>query len=96
MIGMSHEVARNDARSRYELVVDGELVGVADFVTDGSTVTIPHTEVTPSRRGEGLGALLVAGALDDIRARGAVVVPACWYVREYIALHPEAADLLAS
>jgi predicted GNAT family acetyltransferase len=92
---MAHEVRRNDQRGRYELLVDGELVGIADFVEDGTTVVMPHTEIASARRGHGLGALLVAGALDDIRARGAVVVPTCWYVREYLDQHPDDADLLA-
>jgi predicted GNAT family acetyltransferase len=30
-----------------------------------------------------------------VRARGERIVPACWYVREYIEEHPERADLLA-
>jgi hypothetical protein len=38
----------------------------------------------------------VKGALDDIRARGGVVIPTCWYVRQYIDEHPEEADLLAA
>jgi len=34
-----------------------------------------HTEVAPSAEGKGVGSRLVAGALDDIRARGLRVVP---------------------
>ncbi len=92
---MSSEVRRNDERQRYELVVDGDLVGIADFTVEGDAVVLPHTEIDPSRRGGGLGAVLVKGALDDVRAQGRSVVPACWYVREYLELHPEDADLLA-
>jgi predicted GNAT family acetyltransferase len=92
---MAHQVIRDDDNGRYELRVDDELVGIAEFVVDGTTVVVPHTEITPARRGQGLGALLVEGVLADIRAQGAVVVPACWYVREYIDQHPEDADLLA-
>jgi predicted GNAT family acetyltransferase len=93
---MAHEVRRNDALSRYELVIDGEMVGIADFRLDGEAVVLPHTEVDPRRRGQGLGALLVAGALDDIRHAGRTVVPSCWYVRQYIEEHPDEADLLAA
>jgi predicted GNAT family acetyltransferase len=91
-----HEIRRNDARRRYELVVDDRLVGVADFSDDGARVVIPHTEIVPDQRGQGLGALLVAGVLADLRAQGRVVVPECWYVREYLDQHPEDADLLAT
>jgi uncharacterized protein len=92
---MTHEVRRNDAASRYELHLDGAVVGIADFVVDGSTVVIPHTEIERRRRGRGLGATLVKGALDDVRATGRTVVPSCWFVRQFIAEHPEEADLLA-
>jgi predicted GNAT family acetyltransferase len=93
---MAEEVRRNDAERRYELVIDGEVVGIADFRLDEERVVIPHTEIDPSRRGQGLGAILVKGALDDIRHAGRTVVPACWYVGQYIDEHPEERDLLAA
>jgi uncharacterized protein len=92
---MNWDVRRNDGDARYELVVDGRLVGIADFHVDGSVVVVPHTEIEASLRGQGLGALLVKGVLDDIRAAGRTVVPACWYVGQYLREHPDEADLLA-
>ena len=93
---MAHEVRRNDADNRYELLVDGQLVGIADYRLDGEAVILPHTEIDPGRRGQGLGALLVKGALDDIRSAGRTVVPACWYVGQYLDEHPEEQDLRAA
>jgi hypothetical protein len=93
---VNSDVRRNDERQRYELTVDGELVGIADFVVNGDVVVLPHTEIDRSQRGRGLGAVLVKGALDDARAQGRTVIPSCWYVREYLAGHPEDADLLAT
>ena len=93
---MPSEIRRNDADGRYELWEDGDLVGVADFAVRGDTVVMPHTAVVPARRGAGLGEELVAAALDDIRAAGRTVVPACWFVAEYLDLHPEYADLRAA
>ena len=67
---MDHEVRRNEERGRYELVLDGEVVGIADFVMDGDTIVLPHTVIDPDRRGQGLGDLLVEGVLADARERG--------------------------
>ena len=92
---MESQVSRNEEQRRYELEVDGRLVGIADYVVDGDVVVLPHTEIDRAHRGRGLGAILVQGALDDVRAQGRAVVPACWYVREYIDGHPDEADLLA-
>ena len=93
---MANDVRRNDADGRYELWVDGALAGVADFHLDGDAVVLPHTVIDPSRRGKGLGAVLVKGVLDDVRHAGRTVVPACWYVGQYIDEHPEERDLLAA
>lgn len=93
---MALEVRKNEAGSRYELHVDGDLVGVADYAVDGDRVVIPHTEIDPRRRGQGLAAVLVREALDDLRASGQTVVPTCWYVAQYIQEHPEYHDLLGN
>jgi predicted GNAT family acetyltransferase len=44
----------------------------------------------------GLGSALVAGALDDARARGLRVVPICPFVDAYIRRHPDYADLVVT
>lgn len=92
---MPNEVRNNVAASRYELLVDGELVGIADYEIVGDSVVLPHTEIARPRRGQGLGAMLVQGALDDIRPTGRRVVPRCWFVAEFIDDHPEYAELLS-
>ena len=91
----STEVQNNASDSRYEISLKGRLVGFADYRAHGDTVVFPHTEIQPSMRNRGLGADLVRGALDDVRARGGTVVAQCWYVAEFIDQHPEYADLLA-
>ncbi len=88
------DVRRNDAESRYEIYVDGNRVGTADFEVLGDAVSIPHTEVDPSMNGRGLGSQLVRYALDDVRAQGRKVVPACPFVSTYIQRHAEYNDLL--
>jgi uncharacterized protein len=95
-MGMATEVQRNAEQSRYELLVDGELMGIADYQERGNTVIIPHTEIERSRRGQGLGAVMVRLVLDDLRGAGRSVVPACWYVAQFIDEHPEYQDLVAA
>jgi predicted GNAT family acetyltransferase len=87
------EVRDNPEKSRYELLEDGRLLGVVDYRPMGETLAFPHTEIVPSRRNQGLGHQLVQGALDDVRRKGAKVVPYCWFVAEFIDEHPEYADL---
>jgi hypothetical protein len=81
--------------SRYEYVVDGVVLAVADYQRDGDRVLMHHTATDPAHRGQGIAARLVAGVLDDVRAHGQRVIPSCWYVAEFIDEHPEYADLLA-
>jgi hypothetical protein len=88
------EVRDEPAAQRFELRDDGELVGVATYVLDGSVVVVPHTEISPDRRGEGLGAVLVAGLLDQTRAAGRTVRPLCWYVAQFVGEHPDYADAI--
>ena len=86
----------NPGERRYELFVDGELVGELVYRLRGdSAITLLHTEVSPSVEGQGLGGRLVAYALDDIRARGLRVAPVCPFVRAYLRRHPESADVVA-
>lgn len=91
---MTKEVRRNPDRSRYELFVDGDLVGIAVYRLQGDEVVIPHTEIDRDKRGRGLGAVLVQGTLDDVRRMGSTVVPQCWFVAEFIDDHPEYQALL--
>ena len=92
---MAHEVRHAPERSRYELWLDGELAGVADYRVDGDRLVLPHTEIARHLRGRGHGAELVQGVLDDVRRSGRTVVPRCWYVAEFLDTHPEYADLVA-
>lgn len=89
-------VRHDDTASRYELVVDGEVVAFADHHVRGEGVEVfDHTVTLPEHRGQGYAGLLVAGAMADVRARGAKVVPACWYVAQWLDAHPDHHDLRA-
>lgn len=90
------DVRDNPAESRYELLVDGRLLGMILYRSDGDVVTLYHTEVAPELEGRGLGGRLVKDALADIRARGLKLVPRCPFVAAYLRRHPEEADLVAA
>jgi uncharacterized protein len=82
---------------QYRLVRDGETLSLADYspVDDGTTLVFHHTLTPPRHRGNGYAADLVGRALDDVRAGGHTVVATCWFVDEFIDLHPAYADLRA-
>ena len=86
----------NSVRSRYELVVGDEVIGVADYQREGDRLVFPHTEVRASLRGQGMGARLVRAALDDVRSHGDRVVARCWFVAQFIDDNPEYQDLLVA
>jgi len=92
---MAVAITNERDRSRYELRVDGELIGIADYVVRDGRVVFPHTEILPTHRGRGFAALLVRYALDDVRRSGRPVVASCWYVADFIDEHPEYRDLVA-
>ena len=54
-------------KGRFEVRLGDRVVGLASYHIDGSTMTLPHTEVDPSMGGRGLGTALVAGVLDAAR-----------------------------
>lgn len=89
------KLSRNDDAERYEIRLGGHRVGLADFYRRGDVVVIPHTETSPEFGGRGLASQLVRYCLDDIRAQGLRVEPACPFVAAYIRKNPEYADLLS-
>ena len=77
-------VTRNDDAGRYEVLVGGELGGFLEFAPAGEVTDLPHTEVDPAFKGQGLGSKLAAGALADLAERGDTVVPSCPFVAHYL------------
>jgi predicted GNAT family acetyltransferase len=94
--GMSADIVIVDRpeHDRYEVHLDGTVIGRADYVRRGDYVVIPHTQINPPHDGQGLGGQMVRFALEDIRERGLKVQPACPFVADFMAEHPEYADLL--
>ena len=90
------DVRNNQQSCRYELVDGDEVVGIGDYRVEGDVVVLPHTEISPSRRGQGLGAVLVRGMLDDVSRSGRTVLPACWFVAEFMDANPSYQHMLSA
>jgi predicted GNAT family acetyltransferase len=91
-----HRVRKNEPASRYDLIDgDAQVLGFVSYHLRDGIVVLQHTEIEASRRGNGLGAELVRGALDDVRATGATVDPRCRFAASVIEEHPEYRDLVA-
>ena len=92
---MADGVVDNEAEGRYELAVDGALA-IAAYQRRGDVVAFTHTEVPDALEGRGIGSRLIKGALDDVRAKGLKIIPACSFVKSYVEQHPEMRDLVSS
>ena len=79
--------------NRFEMDTEGG-VAFARYRREGDTLMILHTEVPRALEGRGLGSQLVTGVLDLVRSRNEKIVPLCGFVRRFIALHPDYADLV--
>lgn len=75
--------------SRFEIHVDGQLAGFAQYRLAPGRITFTHTEIDEAFEGRGLGSALARGALDAARERGLAVVPLCPFIRSWIAKHPD-------
>jgi len=92
---VANRVVDNPAALRYELWTDEVLAGWIQYTRAGDVVTLVHTDIDPAFEGRGLGSVLVAGTLDDVRSRGKRIRPLCPFVAAYLRRHPEYADLIA-
>lgn len=88
------EVVDEPAKSRFEVLVDGQVAGFADYRLLPTKIVLTHTEVQPEHGGKGLAGRLVKHALEASRDAGLRVVPLCPYVVTYIERHPEYQDLV--
>jgi hypothetical protein len=88
------KVVDNPEASRFELVVDGEVAGFAEYRRTKSSVAFTHTVIEPAYEGRGLGSVLARNALDATREAGFAVLPFCPFIRGYIQRHPAYLDLV--
>lgn len=79
------EVRDNPVSHRFEVWVDADLAGFADYQDADGVRTFVHTKVDPAFEGRGLATELIRAALDRTRAAGLEIVPVCPFVKAYIA-----------
>lgn len=86
----------NSDLSRVEALVDGHVVGFAQYhVEDEDTWCFFHTEVDDDRSGQGIGAQLADGVMEVAREESVRIIPECSFIRSYMAKHEETQDLVA-
>lgn len=81
-------------RNRFEIEVDGALVGFAQYRRVDGTIAFVHTEIDRGHEGAGLGGALISAAFVEARRRGDRILPFCPFVRSYLQRHPEYVDLV--
>lgn len=86
---MEPRVVDNAELQRYELYVGDDLAGQIAYSRRNGAVTLIHTEIDPSFKGQGLGDAIVAAALADLDDRGIHMIPVCPFVRSYLERHPQ-------
>ena len=93
---MSDITVRNvPEKERYVAEVDGVEAGFTVYhLRHGKRYFFVHTEIHDAFVGQRVGAVLVRGALDDVRERGGVIVPICPFVAAFIEKNPEYDDLV--
>ncbi len=79
---------------RFEITVDGELAGFANYDRVAENLGFSHTEIDDRFEGQGLGSTLIRAALGAARERGMGVLPHCLFVRSFIERHGQFLDLV--
>jgi uncharacterized protein len=87
-------VRDNAASQCYEALIDGEVIGTIVYEHSGPRTVFLHTIVEPEFRRRGIATTLVGAALDDLKAEGRPLSNYCGFVAEFIARHPDYADLI--
>lgn len=102
----SADVTDNTGQNRFELRLNGDLVGIVGYYDTtpvarrGGHRAVPvisfmHTVVVEDFGHRGLAAVMVQRALDRARDYGWRVRPVCTYVQRFVDSHPEYLDLMA-
>src|SRR5262245_42578043 len=72
-------ITKNTEAGIYEAELGGAVVAGVVYTKSGGRVTLMATSVFPEFRGKGIGARLLGGVLDMLRAQGETVTATCPY-----------------
>ena len=89
------EIEDTGSKGRYVVRgADGAEAEMTFSKVGASQIIIDHTGVPDAFRGQGVGARLVARAVEDARAQGKTIIPLCPFAASQFRRHPEWADVL--
>lgn len=91
---METKIVDNSPAQRFEIYLDGDLVGIGQYHVHANEIAFLQTEVYPEFQGQGLAGTLAHYALDDARASHRTVLPYCSFFRGWISKHPDYLDLV--
>ena len=90
---MSIEVVHQPGSNQYVILDGEEEIGAAHYLSRENDIMITGTYISTARRGEGLGNILVRRSIDDIIATtNKKVTSGCWFVTQWLELHPNYVD----
>jgi predicted GNAT family acetyltransferase len=87
------QIADNQAASRFEVTVNGQLAELR-YRRHGQRFVLVHTGVPPELEGRGLGSALVAAAVERTAREGLTVVPLCPFAQTWLTQHADVAATL--
>ena len=93
-------IDHDESVRRFELSRDEVPLAHLEYVprtdSDGRTTwSFTHTWTEPAARGQGMAGRVVVAGLEAAREAQVTVVAVCPYVRDFLAVHDEYADLVA-
>jgi predicted GNAT family acetyltransferase len=89
VVAKNIDFANAPDRERYELSLDGEVVGFTAYRARPGLIAFVHTEIEERVQGQGLADELMRFALEDARERSLAVLPFCQFVKAFIERHRE-------
>lgn len=89
-------VKNNLEYQTYDALVDGRVLGNLAYFLEEDRVVLSYMFVHPEYRHKGMATAIIAGALNDIRAKEKTVTVLCTEVLQFLDAHPEYADLVSA